>query len=306
MSLLHRLFEDAKKADSENFLSLINRCIAILREEPREGKLDIYGRLVRMQPKGEVIVLGDLHGDLESFMKILEKSRFFEKVESEDLYIVFLGDYGDRGAYSPEVYYVTLRLKEMFPERVILLRGNHEGPKDLLAYPHDLPIYLRRKYGSAFNTIYNSLTELFEALYLSIIVDERLVMLHGGVPSRAVKIEDLAFALKKHPAETHLEEILWSDPVENLMGVAPSPRGAGKLFGRDVTEKFLKLLNVNVLIRGHEPVNEGFKINHEGKILTLFSRKGAPYYNQSGAYLQIDLSEEIRDGWQLLDYIVKI
>ncbi len=41
------------------------------------------------------------------------------------------------------------------------------------------------------------------------------------------------------------------------------------------------------------------KINHAGKILTLFSRKGEPYFNSSGAFLQFDLTEKIRDAFQL-------
>jgi protein phosphatase len=54
-----------------------------------------------------------------------------------------------------------------------------------------------------------------------------------------------------------------------------------------------------VLIRGHEPSEEGYKINHNGKVLTLFSRKGEPYFNAQAAYLQLDFSMKVENAYQL-------
>jgi len=59
------------------------------------------------------------------------------------------------------------------------------------------------------------------------------------------------------------------------------------------------MLNVKILIRGHEPSGEGFKLNHNGKVLTLFSRKGQPYNNEHGAYLQLSASETLENAKQL-------
>jgi len=84
-----------------------------------------------------------------------------------------------------------------------------------------------------------------------------------------------------------------------------SPRGAGKLFGMAVTDRILKKFNVKLCTRGHEPCHEGFKIDHNGKILTLFSRKGAPYFNASGAYLFLNLQQEFNDANQLISFLHK-
>jgi protein phosphatase len=64
-------------------------------------------------------------------------------------------------------------------------------------------------------------------------------------------------------------------------------------------------LNAKILIRGHEPCEEGFKINHGGKVLTLFSRKGAPYFNEHGAYLDVPLSEKFENAEKLVPWICK-
>lgn len=301
------LANEAKRVDSEGFLQLVNHIIQLLSEEKKTvGDLQILGKLVQVPQREEATVIGDIHGDLESLSKILKMSSFIEKAKkNNNVLMIFLGDYGDRGPYSSEVYYIVLSLKSRFPEKVILLRGNHEGPADLLAYPHDLPVQLQRRFGYRWQEIYEELTKLFEHLYVAVFVREKCIMLHGGVPSKAENIEDVAYAFEKHPSESHLEEILWSDPREGISGTYPSPRGAGRIFGEDITERFLHMFGVGFLIRGHESADNGYKINHHGKVLTLFSRKGVPYYNRSGAYLRLNLSETPRDVYGLMSTLYR-
>ncbi len=153
--------------------------------------------------------------------------------------------------------------------------------------------------------MYSKVRELFGYLYNAAFVEDRYLMVHGGLPAGIRSIQDLALAHKLYSEQQFLEDLLWSDPVDEVKGVLYSPRGAGKLFGKDVTEEVLNKLGVRVLIRGHEPCPEGFKLNHDGKVLTLFSRKGAPYFNAYGAYLQLPLSEKIRSAQQLLPWIHK-
>lgn len=302
---LNRLFDNAFRISLEEFVQLTDNVVGLLSKEGGiVGNLKMTGRLIEAPPKDEVIIIGDIYGDLEGLKQILETSNFLQKMQSgQESLLVFLGDYGDRGIYSPEVYYIVLKVKEDFPENVILMRGNHEGPADLLASPHDLPGYLHNRFGQDWSIAYLKLKELFNQLYNAVIITDRCVLLHGGVPSQAKSIDDLAYAHMKHPKESHLEEILWSDPEEGMMGTYPSPRGAGKLFGSDITARFLEMLKVNFLIRGHEPTDEGYKINHNGKILTLFSRKGEPYFNTRGAYLQFDLASPIRNAFQLQGFV---
>lgn len=300
------LMSQARSAGFHDFLELVHHVSALLSaEQLLENSEQVKGRLFFLPSSGSAIIVGDVHGDLESLAHILEDSGFMrEAKEEKKVQLIFLGDYGDRGPASPETYYAVLKLKETFPHEVILMRGNHEGPDDLIPVPHDLPERLYQKYGEKEGArLYSELRELFGRLYLAILIDEQYALIHGGVPSKAISQRDLAHAYRKHPKESHLEEMLWSDPEEGSYGVYPSRRGAGKLFGPDVTEKFLKMLNVKVLIRSHEPCEEGYRINHNGRILTLFSTNKPPYKNKYGAYLQIDLSERIGNAEQLKPYI---
>ena len=292
---LKQLSEEVESHDVNEFLELLNEVKEILREE--RGNSGLF----RLKEERKAIVVGDLHGDLESLFFILKDSKFLEK----NSYLIFLGDYGDRGEKSPEVYYSILRLKERFPERVALLRGNHEFPEGLEVYPHDLPFHLIKKYGEyGGREIYESIRELFDLLYNAAILEGKYLFLHGGLPVRTNSIEDIEFAHEKYPKESFLEEILWNDPAEGITGYYPSPRGAGKIFGEDVTERVLERLGVKVLIRSHEPC-EGFRVNHDGKILTLFSRKGAPYFNYSAAYLELNAKKEIKDVYKIVEEDVR-
>jgi protein phosphatase len=307
ISNVTEISRNALNADSAEYIALIEESARLLASEKgKTGKLTIEGRLVHKEPNGEAIVVGDLHGDLESLIHILQTSGFMEKAtQGKDLFLVFLGDYGDRGPYSAEIYYVALKMKLLFPHSVVLMRGNHEGPDDLMASPHDLPHNLQTRFGDQGHVVYSKIRGLFPHLSTGVLVDELCVLLHGGVPSRASSLEDVALAHAKHPQETHLEEILWSDPSEDITGTYPSPRGAGQLFGADVTQEFLSMLGAKLLIRGHEPSPSGFKTNHDGRILTLFSRRGPPYFNTTAAYLQFDLSIKPGRPSDLVSYVHK-
>jgi len=302
-----QIVKEALDADSDEFVILVEEATrSICSEDGKIGNLKITGRLVELKPKGEALVIGDLHGDLESLIDIHTKSSFLQKLrQNSNTVLIFLGDYGDRGEYSKEIYYAVLKLKLLFPTQVVLMRGNHEGPEDLMASPHDLPYEFQAKFGEKWNEAYEKVRELFNCLYNAVLVEERSLIVHGGVPCETKSKEDLAYAHITHPKQRFLEEILWSDPDDTVKEAFASPRGAGKLFGEKLTAEILKRLDVKIIIRGHEPTAEGFKINHNGKILTLFSRKGTPYFNAFGAYLEVGLSEKFEDASQLVPFIHK-
>jgi len=299
------LAKSALETTADEFTRLVEEVTDSMAKETDgiDGR-HITGKLVNLEPQGEAIIIGDIHGDLESLVHILNDSDFLEKANRmEDVMLVFLGDYGDRGQYSAEVYYAVLRLKQRFPDKVVLMRGNHEGPKDLSVSPHDLPDQFRHRFGESGETAYSAIRKLFDQLYTGVLVENRAVLIHGGFPTNAHSVDDLAFAHRTHPKTDFLEEMLWNDPDDSVTDSVASPRGAGKLFGKNVTTTLLDMLKANVLIRGHEPCSEGFRLNHDGRVLTLFSRKGEPYFNEYGAYLKLNLSSKPVNAEKLLPCI---
>lgn len=83
-------------------------------------------------------VQADLHGDLASLvclLQALQKEGFVNEkfLPKEGHYLIFLGDYTDRGRYNLEVLFILVLLRAQ-SERVILLRGNHEEVGDHATY----------------------------------------------------------------------------------------------------------------------------------------------------------------------------
>ncbi|OHT10238.1 hypothetical protein TRFO_20542 [Tritrichomonas foetus] len=70
---------------------------------------------------GDAMIVGDIHGNLRDLCRII---REYQKTNPR--YLVFLGDYVDRGEFSIEVILIVFSLFIQNPDRVILLRGNHE------------------------------------------------------------------------------------------------------------------------------------------------------------------------------------
>jgi len=297
---LGQLIGGARGCHFLEFERLVEDVISLLieaREKERVGELRIDKGLIYLPLRGEAIVIGDLHGDLESLRTILRESGFLQTSREHLPYLIFLGDYVDRGEESVELFYLVLKLKTLFSKEVILLRGNHEGPSDMGVSPHDLPFYMRVKFGNDWREAYLKVRRLFDSLSHSVVLPGKYLMLHGGLPEDIGSLEDIARARETHPVKRDLEKVLWSDP-EEIQGVRFSPRGAGRLFGRDVSERILKRLGVEVLIRSHQPC-EGVRVNHQGRVLTIFSRKGPPYYNSKASYLKINLTDQVSDAYQL-------
>ncbi len=70
----------------------------------------------------DIYAIGDIHGCLYALEALLEK---IPLRWGED-FLVFLGDYIDRGPDPRRVLEVIMELKESYPTRVIPLMGNHE------------------------------------------------------------------------------------------------------------------------------------------------------------------------------------
>lgn len=69
-------------------------------------------------------MIGDVHGQFYDLHEILKK--FFE-LDDPKAKILFLGDFVDRGAWGTEIVLLLFTLKIKYPDRVLLLRGNHES-----------------------------------------------------------------------------------------------------------------------------------------------------------------------------------
>ncbi len=232
--------------------------------------------LVERKTAKKYYILGDIHGDVFTFQKILEK---IGEIGKDEL-LVTLGDYGDRGSYQIETWLGVSLLKQILNCNYVPLRGNHEPDLKSIPYPHDIQDKLIEKYGEEKGeTAYQELFDTFQVLPL-VFESDRFIAMHGGFPINAFSLDD------ERKVKRSMYEILWNDPFEGL-GYIQSPRGMGYLFGKDISIKWLSLNDKKFLIRGHEEA-EGYKLNHDGLVITVFSRIGSPYFNRKAAFAIIE------------------
>lgn len=68
----------------------------------------------------DAFIVGDVHGCLYTFLKLLERWNPREEI------LIQLGDLVDRGNHSPEVLRLVTELQPNFRNETVFLKGNHE------------------------------------------------------------------------------------------------------------------------------------------------------------------------------------
>lgn len=211
-----------------------------------------------------LLVAGDIHGDYETFLQIRDL------FDPERDYLIFLGDYADRGPGGIEVVDGVAQLASKYSSRVIALKGNHESYTEdgrPTFTPCDLPREASRKREEWQNYFNAELKPFIKRLHIAALVPGEVLFVHGGVSSKVHGVEDL-----RHPSRALEEDLLWSDPFEGD-GEQPNPRGAGIAFGRKISEEVCHRLAVRRIVRSHEPrkASDGPCIEHDGRVITVSS-----------------------------------
>jgi protein phosphatase len=250
--MITEIFENVAQFSKEEIESLLSRIQPLLRKEP----------LLTNLPKTPLLFIGDTHGDWEATKALL--SRYWDSSTT----FVFLGDYVDRGPNQIENMNLLFELKTKAPNRLIILRGNHEIPSINRYYGfYDA---VQAHLGNLMKAYWNTFAHLPLA---AISREHKIFAVHGGIPEGLDQIEEI----RQLPREVEPEhpvtfQLLWNDPKETLKGFAPSLRGGrARNFGLDVTVEFMNRNNIDLIIRAHEVFHHGFHEFFDGRILSLFS-----------------------------------
>lgn len=237
-------------------------------------------------PNGkQFTVCGDIHGQFYDLLNIFE----LNGLPSEDNPYLFNGDFVDRGSFSVEVILVLFAFKCMCPTGLYLSRGNHESRSMNKIYGFEGEV--KSKYNESMVELF---AEVFCCLPLAHVLNDKIFVVHGGLFSvDGIKLDDIRAIdrFREPPEEGLMCEILWSDP-QPRKGRGPSKRGVGLSFGEDVTKRFLQENNLELVVRSHEVKEEGYEIEHDGKLITVFS---APNYcdqmGNKGAFINFKAPE---------------
>lgn len=224
-----------------------------------------------------VKIFGDLHGQFGDLMRLFDE--YGSPSTAGDItYIdyLFLGDYVDRGAHSLETICLLLALKIEYPEHIHLIRGNHEASDINALFGFRLECMERLGDEEGIKA-WQRFNDLFNWLPLAAVIEDRVICMHGGI-GRSITTIDQISALQRPLAMEDggmvLMDLLWSDPTSSdaVEGVQPSPRGPGLVtYGPDRVIEFCRSNNLQMIVRAHECVMDGFERFAQGHLITLFS-----------------------------------
>ncbi|KAI3460849.1 hypothetical protein Pfo_030847 [Paulownia fortunei] len=247
-----------------------------------------------LQLKAPVKVFGDLHGQFGDLMRLFDEYGF-PSTAGDITYIdyLFLGDYVDRGQHSLETITLLLALKIEYPENVHLIRGNHEAADINALFGFRIEC-IERMGESDGIWAWTRFNQLFNYLPLAALIEKKIICMHGGI-GRSInsveQIEKLERPITMDAGSIVLMDLLWSDPTENdsVEGLRPNARGPGLVtFGPDRVTEFCKKNKLQLIIRAHECVMDGFERFAQGQLITLFSATNyCGTANNAGAILVV-------------------
>ncbi|ETV88939.1 hypothetical protein H257_00378 [Aphanomyces astaci] len=279
---------------STDLLAIANQVSVLFQNEPR---------CVPVQ--SPVYVIGDIHGNL-SDLKFFSDHLWRLGIGLTAGNFLFLGDYVDRGLSSLECIAYLFAQKIMFPNKVVLLRGNHEtravngweehyGSGSFLAQ-------CKKRFGNDEGcNVWHQVNNAFDCMPVSAVIDDDIFCAHGGIPRplasgekqldsiqsipRLASFDTLEKAsntpsMGEHAALLHMaEEMLWADPAGEAQemtldkhGFGKSARGGNSIcFGNVAIDDFLQRHNFSYIIRAHEACSQGIHLSKSARVLTVFS-----------------------------------
>ena len=240
--------------DAASVVRLTEHCEEILAGEPS-----------LLQLSGPIVVVGDLHGNIDDLLRIFKRCGY-----PPDTRYLFLGDYVDRGSYSVEVMTLLVALKVRFPQSLYLVRGNHECCTMCSFFGFRAECLM--KYGES---VYECFVRLFTFLPFAAVLNGTVFCCHGGISPDIQKVGQVTELNRPSRSfESAVSDgIVWSDPKPDSDGWSENDRGAGWFFNQAKLQEFLDANGLTLLVRAHEYCADGYlwPFGESGGCVTVFS-----------------------------------
>jgi hypothetical protein len=198
------------------------------------------------RPFSEALVFGDTHGDWRSTQRVVARFR----ASVDDRILLGLGDYVDRapddceqGSVANALY--LLGLVARYPDRVVLVKGNHELNRWVGVLPHDLPEEVDLLWGPDDNR-YERIASLLERGPYAAVSPSGVYFAHGGFP-KVAHVEEW----KSHFAAS--DEDLTLDVGWGECGASRAHHGVVQPFEEADLVRFLQQSGTRLFVRGHDP-----------------------------------------------------
>lgn len=244
-----------------------------------------------LELEAPIKICGDIHGQFTDLLRLFEYGGFPPTAN-----YLFLGDYVDRGKQSIETICLLLAYKIQYPENFFILRGNHEsaGINRIYGFYDEC----KRRYSIK---LWKVFSDVFNCLPAAALIDEKILCMHGGLSPELQSLQQISNL--ERPCDVPdiglLCDLLWSDPDGNVTGWGENDRGVSFVFGTDIVSNFLQNQDLDLIVRAHQVVEDGYEFFAGRRLVTLFS---APNYcgefDNAGGMISVD--EDLMCSFQIL------
>lgn len=240
--------------DPEKILVAVRRAADLMRQTP--GRI---GSVVRAFAD-EVMVVGDLHGNIRAFKWILTEADLDRHpgrhLVLQELVHEINKHNDDRPDLSHRLVDLVCALKCRYPERVHVILGNHELSeltgrvigKDGRTLNERFREGIRLTYGDAADAVYDAYLKLFAALPLAVRTPNRVFLCHTLPDGDWLDGLDLSV----------LEADAWPPEALKRRGTVYA-----MTWGRDASdetaERFAAMVDADLFVTGHQPCDDGFR-----------------------------------------------
>lgn len=285
-----------KNLTPNKYFNYIDNYIICLYSKYNNEKKDSYIKYLSPKKTEKIIILGDFHGSLSTFIRHLLRFRKIGIIDSNckiigDYKIIFLGDIVDRGIYSYEIIMILYLLLINNPEKIIINNGNHEEftvngrlirdiyDKDSKNYLGNFINELLGKFKNINDVLeiyteFNNITKL-QSVGISCLIptenNKYIFMCHGCLPHEHENPNILNGDFKENIKQNKSffiknnigTSVKWNDFYGKKETIpsqrTPENNAEIKRIGKNVLNDAIEN-NIVMVIRGHEDLNHNSKI----------------------------------------------
>jgi hypothetical protein len=246
-------------------------------------------------------IFGDLHGQFRDLLLFFHAYGCPDRESGPS--IIFNGDFVDRGSHQLEVIGILFALKVLMPDKVWLVRGNHEDRlmNEKYGFRDDCRTRLGKEFGYK---VYDHFHNAFDQLPVACVVAQKVLVVHGGLGDGRWTLNDVESIERPLKGDalysSPVFNMLWSDPMDDeeengasTFGVHASPRRRDVVkFGWNVTKMFCARNGIGLIVRSHECKlgGMGFDVMHQSRLIRVFSARDYEGNGNSAAVLMITAS----------------
>ncbi|EPY33452.1 protein phosphatase [Strigomonas culicis] len=167
-----------------------------------------------------------------------------------------------------------------------ILRGNHET--DTICRVYGFFDEVKRRFSVK---LFKTFTDVFNTLPVCALIEDIALCMHGGLSPELRQLRQIeAIPRPLVVQDTGLAcDLLWSDPEEHTRGWQPSERGVSFTFGEDIVERMCQQLGIDIVLRAHQVIDNGYSFFAKRKLVTIFSASNyCGEFTNSGAMMVMD------------------